>query len=196
MAFVFATFAAVFLLLNAASCAPAGLQDACADVRNSSMELNRIAKIVSVQARNGSKDLADFSTSLVWMRADDMCDPETLKLKSTTCTERMFKALTSYNSVVETVARFPSCSEFVSKVKPALDKLHEDMSRCVKSKGVTHDQQGSHTSEEETISQWEKPLLCQYTLDRLFSFSILTARVFAVGDPANHATEGSAQKCM
>lgn len=35
-----------------------------------------------LQARNGSKDVIDFSTSLVWMEAKDMCDPETLKKNS------------------------------------------------------------------------------------------------------------------
>lgn len=55
--------------------------------------------------------------------------------------------------------------------------------------------QESHISEEDPIDQWEEDLLCHYTMDRLFSFSILTARIFAVGDPAHH-TDGSAQKCM
>uniref|UniRef100_A0A3P9H967 Uncharacterized protein n=1 Tax=Oryzias latipes TaxID=8090 RepID=A0A3P9H967_ORYLA len=55
----------------------------------------------------------------------------------------------------------------------------------------------SVSSEEDTqpIEHWKEPLLCHYTLDRLFSFSILTARVFAAGDPAQH-TASSAQKCM
>lgn len=37
------------------------------------------------------------------------------------------------------------------------------------------------------VPNWQKGLLCRYVLDRLFSFSILTARVFAVGDPAGHS---------
>lgn len=49
MAFTFATLAAVVLLFSAASCAPAGTQDACEGVRKSSQELNRIAKNVAVQ---------------------------------------------------------------------------------------------------------------------------------------------------
>lgn len=46
-----------------------------------------------------------------------------------------------------------------------------------------------------TIREWEKPYLCHYILDRLFSFSIFTARVLSVGDPAHH-TDGTTQKCM
>uniref|UniRef100_A0A3B3I6S6 Uncharacterized protein n=1 Tax=Oryzias latipes TaxID=8090 RepID=A0A3B3I6S6_ORYLA len=58
-------------------------------------------------------------------------------------------------------------------------------------------QQNSVSSEEDTwpTEHWYEPFLCSYTLDRLFSFSILNARVFAAGDPAQH-TASSAQKCM
>uniref|UniRef100_A0A3Q3JVE2 Uncharacterized protein n=1 Tax=Monopterus albus TaxID=43700 RepID=A0A3Q3JVE2_MONAL len=41
---------------------------------------------------------------------------------------------------------------------------------------------------------WQEIPLCHYTMDRLFSFSILTARVFAVGDPAHH-TQGLIRTC-
>uniref|UniRef100_A0A8C2ZR66 Uncharacterized protein n=1 Tax=Cyclopterus lumpus TaxID=8103 RepID=A0A8C2ZR66_CYCLU len=80
----------------------------------------------------------------------------------------ILNVLTSYISAVETVAGFQSCSELES-----------------------------HTSKEVThpITQFEEELMCHHILDRLFSFSIVSARVFAVGDPAHH-TEGSAQKCM
>uniref|UniRef100_A0A8C4NSJ7 Uncharacterized protein n=1 Tax=Dicentrarchus labrax TaxID=13489 RepID=A0A8C4NSJ7_DICLA len=81
--------------------------------------------------------------------------------------------LMSYNSLMKRLEQFSSCARFASKVMP-------------------------HISNEEThpmMPRWEQNLLCRYTLDRLFSFSILTARVFAVGDPAHHA-DGSAQKCL
>ncbi|KAK9515197.1 hypothetical protein VZT92_025863 [Zoarces viviparus] len=195
----FKSFAALFLLVAAASCAPTGhtLQDACGDVRSSSLELNHVARTVSKEARNGSKDVTDFSTALVWMEAKDMCDPETLRQKPTTCLGKILNVLTRYISAVERVAGFQSCSEFVSKVKPAMQNLHKDMNKCVKTRTGTNHQMDSHTSKEEThdIERWQEELLCHYTMDRLFSFSILSARVFAVGDPAHHA-EGSAQKCM
>uniref|UniRef100_A0A3B4BK30 Uncharacterized protein n=1 Tax=Periophthalmus magnuspinnatus TaxID=409849 RepID=A0A3B4BK30_9GOBI len=50
---------------------------------------------------------------------------------------------------------------------------------------------------EEPIQSWQKPLVCSYTMERLFSFSILTARVFSVGDPANHAEiHNTTKKCQ
>uniref|UniRef100_A0A667YUZ2 Uncharacterized protein n=1 Tax=Myripristis murdjan TaxID=586833 RepID=A0A667YUZ2_9TELE len=53
----------------------------------------------------------------------------------------------------------------------------------------------SQTKETKAIKEWQKPLLCRYTLDRLFSFSIFTARVFGRGDPAHHA-DSSAGQCL
>lgn len=51
--------------------------------------------------------------------------------------------------------------------------------------------------DDSTVTDtWMRDTLCtSYTFDRLFSFSILTARVFALGDPIRH-TDESAQKCL
>ncbi|KAK2897276.1 hypothetical protein Q8A73_013656 [Channa argus] len=198
MDFCLATFAALCLLFASASCAPSGLHlhDGCADVRSSSLELNHIAKTVSIEARNGSQDVIDFSTSLVWMEAKDLCDPGTLKQDSASCIGKILDVLKSYNSAIERIAEFQSCSQYVTKVKPAMQKVHKDMSACVSRRGMHH-KKASHLSSEvpQRIHRWQEALLCHYTMDRLFSFSIFIARVFAVGDPAHH-TEGSAQKCM
>ncbi|KAK2851795.1 hypothetical protein Q5P01_008071 [Channa striata] len=193
-----ATFAALCLLLASASGAPAGSSrpDGCADVQKSSLELNHVAKLVSVQARNGSQRVIDFSTSLAWMEAKDMCDPGTLKQDSASCIGKILDVLKSYSAAIERIAEFPVCSNYATKVKPVMLKLQRDMNACVKSRGGTHRQEASQLSNEvpQSIYRWQEPLLCHYTLDRLFSFSIFTARVFAVGDPAGH-TEGSAQRC-
>ncbi|KAM3618073.1 uncharacterized protein V6R79_014917 [Siganus canaliculatus] len=194
MDFGLATFAALVMLFAAASCAPAGLHDACEDVRRSSLALNHVARRVSMEARSGSKVVTNFPSKLSWMEAKDMCDPQALKDKSAPCTEKMLSVLTSYNTAVERVSGFQSCSKFVSEVKPAMQKLHQDMTKCVKSRNGRTQQMGVSNEEAEPVARWQEDLLCHYTLDRLFSFSILTARVFAVGDPAHH-TDGSAPKC-
>ncbi|MEQ2199096.1 hypothetical protein XENOCAPTIV_024625, partial [Xenoophorus captivus] len=111
------------------------------------------------------------------------------------CVEKIFGVLMSYSSAVERISSFESCSEFTGALKPALKKLHRDMSKCVRSLGGKQEKEPSVTNKEaQPVEQWKEPLLCRYTLDRLFSFSILTARVFAVGDPAHHS-EGSSHKC-
>lgn len=53
MDFCFGTFAALFLIIAAASCAPTGhnLHDACEDVKTSSLALNHVARIVSMEVR-------------------------------------------------------------------------------------------------------------------------------------------------
>uniref|UniRef100_A0AAQ4QG39 Uncharacterized protein n=1 Tax=Gasterosteus aculeatus aculeatus TaxID=481459 RepID=A0AAQ4QG39_GASAC len=92
----------------------------------------------------------------------------------------MLNVLGTYISEVERVAGFPSCSESVRKVKPLMQKVLKDMHKCVSTK---------------LVRNHPRDLRCYYIMDRLFSFSILSARVFAVGDPAHH-TDGSAQNCM
>uniref|UniRef100_A0A3Q1BUH9 Uncharacterized protein n=2 Tax=Amphiprion TaxID=80969 RepID=A0A3Q1BUH9_AMPOC len=91
----------------------------------------------------------------------------------------IFSLLRSYIALVEQVSGF-QCCKFGEEVKPALDKFVLLLQEPVKMVPVEY---------------WMEAPLCQYTMDRLFSFSIFTARVFAVGDPTHH-TEGSAQKCM
>lgn len=100
-----------------------------------------------------------------------------------------------------------------------INKLHTDVTKCADSKGewgavvslvikVFAFDNSTDTAclliglilqdlavGEVTIPEWEKPYLCHYILDRLFSFSIFTARVLSVGDPAHH-TDGTTQKCM
>uniref|UniRef100_A0A3B5B127 Uncharacterized protein n=1 Tax=Stegastes partitus TaxID=144197 RepID=A0A3B5B127_9TELE len=120
MDFSFATFAALCALFTAALCAPVEPQDACADVRSSSVAFNDIARTVSLKVRNANAQNTDWFVLLL---------------------------------------------------------------------------QEPHESKKVPAEYWEEAPLCHYTMDRLFSFSIFTARVFAVGDPTRH-NEGSAQKCM
>ncbi|TMS15993.1 ORM1-like protein 2 [Larimichthys crocea] len=171
----FGTFAALFLIIAAASCAPTGhnLHDACEDVKTSSLALNHVARIVSMEAQTISKYTPDIISKVDWINSTDMCDPESLKQESTRCIAKMLKVLTSYRSEVERVSRFEICS-VANKVKPELSKMLDDMSRCVKHPKVIINE------DTRTVERNEQPLLCRYTLDRLFSFSILTARVFAL----------------
>uniref|UniRef100_A0A672IUY7 Uncharacterized protein n=1 Tax=Salarias fasciatus TaxID=181472 RepID=A0A672IUY7_SALFA len=127
-----------------------------------------------MQEHRGSKDFGEFNTSLVWMEAKDTCDPDSLKNKSLPCLGKMLSVLSRYISEVERVSSFQSCMAFGSEAKPE-----------------------SHTSEEESkpIANWEKEPLCHYIMDRLFSFSILVARVFAVGDPTLHSSSAT-KSCL
>ncbi|XP_076734578.1 uncharacterized protein LOC143414325 [Maylandia zebra] len=190
------TFAVLSLMFfSTASAAPAGHQESCVDVQTSSLELNKIARNVSLEARKGlvTREEIQFSTLLVWMNSKDMCDPGTLKQESLPCFGKIIKVLDRYRSLVRRISEFERCSEFASQVVPVINKLHTDVTKCADSKG----EWGAVDLAvgEVTIPEWEKPYLCHYILDRLFSFSIFTARVLSVGDPAHH-TDGTTQKCM
>uniref|UniRef100_A0A8C8E2D7 Uncharacterized protein n=1 Tax=Oryzias sinensis TaxID=183150 RepID=A0A8C8E2D7_9TELE len=226
----------LFGFLDTALCAPYGVQDACGDVRISSLGLNHLAKSALLEARNGSTDQASFSGLFAFVEAEDMCDPQSLTQKPMViqtftrlfvfylicqtckaliesvniilnkvsfltfqpCVGKIFKTLISYSSAVKRISGFQSCMKSARKVGLALEKLQTDMRKCVESlTSLSHLHLNSVSIEEDTwpTEHWKEPLLCSYTLDRLFSFSILTARVFAAGDPAQH-TASSAKKCM
>ncbi|KAK5864226.1 hypothetical protein PBY51_001186 [Eleginops maclovinus] len=195
---MFCFTAVLWFLLAAAQCSPLGhalQEEPCGAVRKSSLHLNRIARTVSTEARNGSNNIDDFTSALAWIEPKDMCDPQTLKHNPETCLVKLLDVFSSYSSAVQRLSGFESCSKFASKLQPAMHKLHQDMSRCVHARVGRHLQQ--HLKEErlEVVDPWKQPSLCRFTLDRLFSFSILTARVFAVGDPSQH-TAGSYHRCM
>uniref|UniRef100_A0A3Q2CRQ7 Uncharacterized protein n=1 Tax=Cyprinodon variegatus TaxID=28743 RepID=A0A3Q2CRQ7_CYPVA len=85
----------------------------------------------------------------------------------------LLSVLTSYHYTVERISAFEGCSKVKTTLKPEHHVKRE---------------------EPQPVDQWLQDSMCSYTLERLFSFSILTARVFAVGDPARHSV-GLAQKC-
>ncbi|CAL9703270.1 unnamed protein product [Knipowitschia caucasica] len=186
MAFSVIGFYSFFLLFVFASGAPTGhsQQDVCADVRNSVLLFNQMAKTV---VQSGPKGIKNFTTSIGWMEGQDQCDPGTLRLNPERCINKMLNVLTSYQSFVKSLSEFTSCP-VAHQMNPVLLQLHEDMSRCVKSR-TEYNHHEDHISERkfQGFDNWTMELLCKYTMERLFSFSILTARVFSVGDPANHA---------
>lgn len=143
-----------------------------------------------------------------------------LSLHLQPCIEKMLRVLGSYRAEVAWLAEFKSCSEFSTKLTPAMKKLQEDMSKCLKTREWTgpsnvsvrecvrviqglsvklnssfYFQQDSSINRARTTKAWEAELLCHYTMQRLYSFSIFTARVFAMGDPANHGSSESATLC-
>lgn len=240
MEFSFTTVAALFLLFPAASCAPPGLslQDACANVQSSSLELNHIARAASVQVsfifRSSMwfellmqhkqrqcvfiqwTEHVLFQLGTKWIQRCDRflhltcldggqrhvwpwdtqtgvcCKQPKLKthprnsplmslyaycisgtrnwwtyttVSFQSCIVKMLDVLTSYSSAVENVAGFQSCSQFVSKVKPAIHKLHKEMRTCVKSRGKMHHKKVSLTWSPTRLS-------CLYSERSILVFQI------------------------
>ncbi|KAK5924418.1 hypothetical protein CgunFtcFv8_001287 [Champsocephalus gunnari] len=192
--------AVLWLLVAAAWGSPIGLlvhEEPCLAVRNSSLQLNQLARTAAREARNGSNNIDDFTSDLAWIETKDLCDPETLKHNPETCLEKLLHVSSSYRSAVKRVSEFEKCSKFASKLQPAMLKLQRDMRRCVGARA----RGGAHLPQQpsdwlEAVERWQEASLCRFTLDRLFSFSVLTARVFAVGDPSLHAAAAAHHGCM
>uniref|UniRef100_A0AAV2LZH1 Peptidase metallopeptidase domain-containing protein n=1 Tax=Knipowitschia caucasica TaxID=637954 RepID=A0AAV2LZH1_KNICA len=126
--------------------------------------------------QSGPKGIKNFTTSIGWMEGQDQCDPGTLRLNPERCINKMLNVLTSYQSFVKSLSEFTSCP-VAHQMNPVLLQLHEDMSRCVKSR-TEYNHHEDHISERkfQGFDNWTMELLCKYTMERLFSFSILTAR--------------------
>ncbi|KAM9828131.1 uncharacterized protein ACBT44_020848 isoform 2-T2 [Syngnathus typhle] len=168
-------------------------KDPCAEVKSNSLLLNQLAKNALIQARSGSTDNANFTFAADWMEAKDKCDPETLRHSPTPCAKKILKVLSSYVTALDKVARFASCSASVSRVKPTSEALRKSVSACVQLNNDVSKEAEEPRPRPDDVA-WQEEPLCYYTLKRLFSFSLLTARVFAVGHPAAHS-QGSAHVC-
>ncbi|KAI4794406.1 hypothetical protein KUCAC02_032081 [Chaenocephalus aceratus] len=183
--------AVLWLLVAAAWGSPIGLlvhEEPCLAVRNSSLQLNQLARTAAREARNGSNNIDDFTSDLAGSRRRTCATPRPSstilrrELLVLTCLEKLLHVSSSYRSAVKRVSEFEKCSKFASKLQPAMLKLQRDMRRCV----------GQPSDWLEAVERWQEASLCRFTLDRLFSFSVLTARVFAVGDPSLHAAAAAA----
>ncbi|KAK7884407.1 hypothetical protein WMY93_027530 [Mugilogobius chulae] len=139
-----------------------------------------------LKANKALKGFKPFSKPFDWMEAKDQCDPGTLRLTPEPCIKKMLDVLSSYKSFVSFLAELKSCP-VAAEVVPVLRQLHKDMSSCVRSRTEYHPHHKVDHINFKSTEFWKEGLLCDYTMERLFSFSILTARVFSVGDPVNHA---------
>lgn len=140
-----------------------------------------------------------------------------VSVPSQTCLSKILSVSRTYSSALQMLSSFESCAAFAKKLLPALTQLQGDMANmCVKLddrsevsqiKALLRKQHVRHAdfnisfsflalqvSSYENVAWWRQEPLCIHTLERLYSFSTLTARVFAVGNPAHH-TAGPAHNC-
>ncbi|TWW57003.1 hypothetical protein D4764_08G0009900 [Takifugu flavidus] len=189
MDFCFRTFAALFLLFGATTGAPVSSPPgAWADVRTRSQELYHDARRALLEALKESKAADDAITKIGWIESEDKCDPENLRKAPESCLAKIFTVSLSYSSALERFSNKESCPKLARTLIPTLGKLQKAMAN------VTTFSVPPVVTTGQTISSWEQEGLCLYTLNRLHSFSILTARIFAVGNPAHHMAD-SPQKC-
>ncbi|KAJ3586048.1 hypothetical protein NHX12_012449 [Muraenolepis orangiensis] len=161
----FSFVVAMVFILTSALGAP--IEDACLDVQISSSRLNKIARTLSIEP----------------------------------CIMKMSAVLRSYHSEVEKVGKLPDCAK-LTELQQAMHKFYTDMRKCATATRQLHIPEfvvtaTHHGGEDYGVedNMWHATDLCNYTVERVFSFSILAARVFASGDPAKHG-HGSAAQCV
>nr|AKQ06178.1 putative interleukin-23 subunit p19b [Oncorhynchus mykiss] len=89
----------------------------------------------------------------------------------------MVSALKNYTVVFGIISQFnSSCTKVGEKLNKVVEEVLFQMG------------EPCPDSEENwsKVNSWEEPGLCRDNIEKLFSFSILMARVFAPGDPAKH----------
>ncbi|KAL1020716.1 hypothetical protein UPYG_G00003720 [Umbra pygmaea] len=112
----------------------------------------------------------------VLVEPNDKCDPTNLKADSKPCFDKMVSALDNYKDIFGTISQF----------KNNCTKVGERVNKVVK--GLLFQMVGTSSEEKRSIvNNWEELGICHDSIEKLFSFSVIMARVFAPGDPAKHS---------
>ncbi|KAG5838143.1 hypothetical protein ANANG_G00220650 [Anguilla anguilla] len=147
--------------------------DRCTEI---SVRLNQLAKHLAKEVLDGSRGLIhDISEQVVLVEPSDMCDPAGLKIDSKPCLQKIITALGNYSRIFRKEELFlGSNREMAWKVSVTVSDFLGQLG-AQEPEGLGSD-----------IHAWMQDDLAQYSVERLLSFSILVARVFAAGNPAAH----------
>uniref|UniRef100_A0A3P8ZF41 Uncharacterized protein n=1 Tax=Esox lucius TaxID=8010 RepID=A0A3P8ZF41_ESOLU len=147
-------------------------------IKEGSLKLNNLAKRLLIEEFSHLKTVErDVKMPTVVVEARDKCDPTNLRLDSMPCFRKMVSALKNYRTVFGTISQF---KKNCKKVGKTVNKVVKELLIDMKDSSPDSDENWS------TVHSWEEPGLCHDSIEKLFSFSILMARVFAPGDPAKH----------
>ncbi|CAL8319566.1 unnamed protein product [Merluccius merluccius] len=175
------------------------LESACAGVQHSSSRLNKLARKLSVETAVGLASVTPFSSKIPWMETEDKCDPGNLRKDPKPCISKVSAVLRSYRSEVQKVGELQVCSRFTAQIEKVLQEFDSDMRRCARATRALHLPEFSVAAADPQQIQeddmWEADAMCHYVMERIFSFSVLAARVFALGDPARHDHHVPAGPC-
>ncbi|KAJ8016854.1 hypothetical protein DPEC_G00011670 [Dallia pectoralis] len=145
-------------------------------IKEGSLKLNHLAKRFLIEEFSHLKTVeTDVKMPRVVVEASDKCDPTNLRVDSMPCFRKMVSALKNYRTVFGTISQFKkNCKNVGTTVSNVVTEL------------LIHMKESSPEENWSTVHSWEEAGLCHDSLEKLFSFSILMARVFAPGDPAKH----------
>ncbi|KAI7794304.1 interleukin-23 p19 [Triplophysa rosa] len=168
------------LALSVFSCAR------CTPVARASAEVNYIqCRVLSLKLNEIARDLynkveppnvtANISDPPVSVRQIDACDPWSLETNKGPCQSRIILALRNYTSIFhkDGVFKNSACSKWSEQANEIAD-VTENLLRALKQPVVDRPSNtvGWHV-------WWHDSALCRDSVERLYSFSIMSARVFS-----------------
>uniref|UniRef100_A0A673FUN4 Uncharacterized protein n=1 Tax=Sinocyclocheilus rhinocerous TaxID=307959 RepID=A0A673FUN4_9TELE len=135
-----------------------------------SIKLNEMARdlYITVESPTISSIIDDPPVSI---RPIDTCDPLSLQSNKETCQSRIVLALKNYTRIFHKngVFKNSACSEWRARANEIAD-VTGDLLRMLKEPVVDH---------PLTAVNWYDNALCRDSVERLYSFSIISARVFS-----------------
>uniref|UniRef100_A0A8C1JN16 Uncharacterized LOC109073516 n=2 Tax=Cyprinus carpio TaxID=7962 RepID=A0A8C1JN16_CYPCA len=135
-----------------------------------SIKLNEMARDLynTVESPNISSIIDDPPVSI---RPIDTCDPLSLQSNKETCQSRIVLALKNYTRIFHKngVFKNSACSKWRERANEIAD-VTGDLLRMLKEPVVDH---------PLTAVNWYDNALCRDSVERLYSFSIISARVFS-----------------
>ncbi|KAL4623707.1 hypothetical protein GN956_G18304 [Arapaima gigas] len=166
-----------------------------------SLELNGAAQRLARHVlRNPRRMPFRTSASAVLVEPCELCSPANLTADSTPCLRKIAVALANYTRMFGKEGLFEGSSwehlahevaDVASKLRQLLlSRVLHDGHLVTAKDGDTQNSQSS-THAEPLLSESDRWMLDDlrcHSAERLLSFSILAARVFAAGDPATHGT--------
>ncbi|KAA0707247.1 hypothetical protein E1301_Tti002568 [Triplophysa tibetana] len=154
-----------------------------------SLKLNEIARDLynKVEPPNITANISDPPVSI---RQIDGCDPWSLETNKETCQSRIILALRNYTSIFhkDGVFKNSACSEWRGQANEISD-VTENLLRALK--------QPAMDRPSNTVSWhvwWHDSALCRDSVERVYSFSIMSARVFSFL-AAPHAPKRENKQC-
>ncbi|KAJ8390483.1 hypothetical protein AAFF_G00102800 [Aldrovandia affinis] len=152
----------------------------------SSIRLNKLAQHLAREVLGDSGPMYyNISDKVVLVEASDMCDPAGLKTDSKPCLQKITAALSNYSRIFQKKGLFPGSEWETAQVASTVSELLGQL---------RHEEPQGSTKEEPGLNEenWMQEDLQRYSVERLRSFSILAARVFAAGNPASHGNAPAA----
>uniref|UniRef100_A0A8C9SDN9 Interleukin-23 subunit p19 n=2 Tax=Scleropages formosus TaxID=113540 RepID=A0A8C9SDN9_SCLFO len=160
-----------------------------------SLALNGVAQRLARDVLGASRQLPPkTSASAVLIEPCELCSPANLTADSRPCLQKIAVALHNYTRMFGKEGLFEGSTweDLAHEAAKMASELRELLHSRVLHTGSLDSQESQSSAHVEPLvnesDRWMLDDLRRHSAERLLSFSILAARVFAAGDPATHGT--------